>query len=184
MNDNRLLSAQHNLSLPEGWSSNFNSKSDDDATLDIYRIEHNSSSPSQPIIISHCLTINYDLTWILYVHGHKVHKELCKPLESFPDILDSSAINELVKGLDFLNVCIGNPDTHFIELCGSDTGQIKGRDGNVTAFKDTYCAVRLQKKCYKVTLRTTKCELLVNDGAKCDSCNRYRAVLRALYSRR
>ena len=136
---------------------------------------------AQPVTVSHCLTINTDLTWALCVHGKCVHIEDCKALRSSPSLLEIGSANSLLVTVNNLQVCAGHPESHFVTLCESKQDTIRSHDGSITAYKDAH-AVILNGDAYPSTVRTSKCELLVNT-AKCASCMQYRGVLRALYSR-
>lgn len=40
------------------------------------------SSSHQPVSITHCITINPDLTWKVWIHGHEVNKVECPPIKN------------------------------------------------------------------------------------------------------
>ena len=75
-----------------------------------------TSTASQPLSLSICLTINRDMTWKLFVHGRKVEDGTSAVLEMVPETLQLVSANAFLARLDSLNVCIGNPDCHFVML--------------------------------------------------------------------
>ena len=176
----QLVSVQSSIVLPTDWSMS----TDSNGCLNICKIAQvpSSSTSNQPLSLSHCLTINRDLTWKLYVCGKRVDVSTCKALQSVSTTLRPASANTLLETLDSLNVCIGNPDEHFVELCIAHKGHILSPDGSVIAFKDVYCTVMFEGDSFDSTVRTSKCDLLVN-GLKCENCKKYRSVLRAMYSR-
>ena len=102
-------------------------------------------------MITHCLTLNEDLTWALYV------------------LMSSSALNlpgitittyHLLQLLDRLHVCCGQPDSHFISMVNSKKRKIMSSDGKVAASIDHYAPVALNGEHYRATIRTGSCELV------------------------
>ena len=79
-------------------------------------------------------------------------------------------------------MCPGNPDAKFVAICQSRNGIVEAADGTVKAAVDSYYPVKLNSQEYVATIRTASCDLLVR-GSKCASCKKYRAVLRALWSK-
>ena len=79
-------------------------------------------------------------------------------------------------------MCPGNPDASFIAMCQCRNGLIEAADGTVKAAVDSYYPVKLNGQHYMTTVRTASCTLLVS-GSKCTPCKKYRAVLRALWSK-
>ena len=108
-----------------------------------------ASSSSQPLVITHCLSIECDCTWTVHVHGKQVFRNHCVPLESFPSTLVTSAANNLISLIDSLQVCTGNPDARYITMCHSRNDQIEAADGTVKAIEDNY---------YPVTVIYDNCE--------------------------
>lgn len=137
----------------------------------------------QPIVISHCVEINSDHTWQLFVHGHKVDIPNCMPLRAFDGtIVTADKLNEVLAKISTMNVCAGHPEKRFLEVCRSRKDQIQNHSGDVVAYRDDYCPVLLNGELYPSTVRSTKCELLVND-VKCEVCKLYRSVLRSMHNR-
>lgn len=137
---------------------------------------------TQPIIITHCLTVNADLTWSLYVHNHQVKQESCPALQSIPQTLNSESLRNLLQVLEHLHVCCGQPDSHFVSMVTAKKGKIFSSDGKVAASIDQYAPVTLNGEYCQVTVRTGSCELISN-SQKCSSCKSYRDTLRAMYNR-
>lgn len=179
--ESSLLSIQKGAVLPVNWLM----KTDSNGLIlgKIRQIPSSSSTSDQPLSLSHCLTIYENLTWTLYIHGKKVDVGMCAALESVPVLLQPTTVNHLLATLDSLNVCIGSPEEHFVELCDSHHGRILSPDGSVAAYKDTYCAVTSEGVFFDSTVRASKCSMVVSGGSKCDFCRKYRSVLRAMQSR-
>ena len=70
--------------VTHGWSLD----SSDSTKLNICKMTKSLLANAQPVTVSHCLTINTDLTWSLCVHGKCVHIEDCKALRTLPSILE------------------------------------------------------------------------------------------------
>ena len=75
-----------------------------------------SKAASQPAVISHCLEINSNLTWSLFVHNRRVDNENCSALSSVPKCLDVTSLASLLCMLDEMPVCPGHPEKHFLEM--------------------------------------------------------------------
>ena len=86
------------------------------------------------------------------------------------------------QGYDYLHVCVGHPDKHFVKFASARKGVLKSYDGSVAASLDDYAPVVLYGITYMQTIRTTSCEWLVH-GVKCASCQKYRSTLRSAYNR-
>ena len=115
----------------------------------------------QPIVISHCVEINSDHTWQLFVHGHKVDIPNCMPLRAFDGtIVTADKLNEVLAKISTMNVCAGHPEKRFLDVCISRKDKIKNHSGDVVAYRDDYCPVLVNGKVYPSTVRSTKCELL------------------------
>lgn len=97
-----------------------------------------SSSAQSAPVVTHSLTINSDLTWLAFVHGHKVDSKWLPPLSNIPDKLDSEAINGLLLKLDTTTVCPGHPDKQFVEMVLSKRGKLPSKSGAVAATIDAY----------------------------------------------
>ena len=84
--------------------------------------------------------------------------------------------------IDCLNVCPGHPDDHFVSMISAKKGTLNSCSGVPAAVLDSYAPVLLNGCNFTKTVRTSACELLVNN-VKCSSCKMYRATLRTLYNR-
>lgn len=140
-------------------------------------------SSHQPLSITHCITINPDLTWKVWVHGHEVNKVECAPIQNISDHLNSkTAAVKLMVALNTTNVCAGHPDLHLCSFIEAKHNKLTCENGNVVAYLDTTCCVTLNGETYQQTIRTASCQLLVH-GVKCAACVEYRSSLRALHNR-
>ena len=134
------------------------------------------SSSSVPLVITHCLMVDSTLKWSLFVHNHEVLQSRCSALRSFQNRLSPESLCRLLQYIDSLNVCVGQPDHHFIDMASAKKGVFKSRDGKVSATLDSYAC--------RSTIQTVKCELLTtSEKCKCRPCITYRATIRKLYNR-
>ena len=141
------------------------------------------SSSHQPVSITHCITINPDLTWKVWVHGHEVNKVECPPIQNISDHLNSkAALVKLMVALNTANVCPGHPDLHLCSFIEPKHNKLTCKNGNIVAYLDTNCCVTLNGDTYPQTIRTASCQLLVL-GTKCDACVDFRSSLRAMHNR-
>lgn len=174
-----LDSLHSSLSLPQGWIVEL-----EQDKLTLCRIQQCSASTSsrkQPMVISHCLEIEKDMSWTLFVHGHKVDPDNCSAIRACARS-GHVDINQLVVRIDSLNVCAGHPEGRFSEVTKARKGKFRSVSGDLVAFVDDSCPVVLNGEVYTSTIRTVKCEILVN-GVKCESCKEYRSTLRAICHR-
>lgn len=126
---------------------------------------------------SYDLTINEDFTWDIYIHGCKLKRDTI----SAPSLLTNiEQVQNLMQRVEDAKVCPGNPDEKFVEMISN---QKKPKDGELVA-----CIIEGYPICcdgieYNSTVRTTACTMLTNGSIRCASCNKFRAQLRAMYSR-
>ena len=166
-----LQSLQSTLELPSSWSDQ---SSTDLNRLVLCKMSHQAGPSSQPVRISHCVMVDSDFTWSVFVEGLHVEISRCIALKSFPSALDSPTLSQLLKKVDELTLYEGHPDAHFVKMVSAKKGKILSHDGKFVAYVDEVCGSK--------TVRTCDCELLVS-GNKCSSCLDYRANLRAMYSK-
>ena len=151
-------------------------------SLNVYKIDQVPSSSSTLPYMSHCLTVSGNGSWKLYIHGKNVDADVCARLLSDAPINQPTCLAAMVQKVDSLNICIGNPESNFVEICESHKGdKICSPDGSVAAFKDQ-CVLMHEGEQINHTVRSSKCDLIVG-GSRCDSCRKYRSVLRAMSSR-
>ena len=115
------------------------------------------------------------MTWMLFVHGQKVDPKNCCEIRACTCSCYDD-INQLVVKIDSLNICAGHPESHFSEVTQARKGKFKSTSGSLVAFVDDYCPISLNGEMYDSTIRTVKCEMLVN-GVKCESCKKYQSIL-------
>ena len=117
-------------------------------------------------IITHSIVVQRDLSWAVFIHGHKL-SDTCT-FSSIPHI-DVSSLPGLMKVISEKSVCPGNADKHFLAMAES---------------KSFSCGSKAyMEKSPVCTIRTTLCTLLVLEGHRCKACSEYRPQLRAMYSR-
>lgn len=126
------------------------------------------------------LIIKEDFTWALYIHGCEVNHEIVDA----PDVLTNvGQIQTLVQKIRKAKVCPGNPDERFVEMISSQKKQVKSTDGRVVACIFEGYPVDCDGIEYNCTVRTTACTMLTDGSIRCTSCKKFRAQLRAMYSR-
>ena len=150
--------------------------------IKVCKLTSHASSSRQPLVITHCLTVNSDMTFSLFVHNCEVKQNSCSALASIPVELNLDSFATLLSLVDRLRVCAGHPDANYVAMATSRKGVFKSQDGSATATLDNYAPVKLNGEIFAQTVRTVACEMLVAE-AKCVSCATYRATLRKLYSR-
>ena len=123
-----------------------------------------------------------NLSWRLFVHGRVVNTSNCVALVNLPLTLDAASTAELLSLIDTLNICIGNPEHKFVQLCELNGDELKAADGTIASFKDGNFPVMYEGETFQSTVHSTKCNILTKD-IKCEVCKGYRATLRALCSR-
>ena len=134
-------------------------------------------SDGKPIAITICLLIAKNRTWSVYVHGHLV--DHCPALHEIPKVLVEKDASNLISKLNGLNVCVGQPDTKFIDVCIAKKGQILSRNNQVVAYLDSTACVSADGQMYAKTVRHSQCEMLVL-GSRCNKCANYRDNLRVI----
>ena len=72
------------------------------------------STSKQPLVITHCVTVNSDLQWLLFVHNQLVSPTSYRALKSLPLQLTQESFSDLLNIVDRLHVCVGHPDKHFV----------------------------------------------------------------------
>ena len=177
--DSALVTLQRSLSLP---NSSWTDVSRQPLTSTcLCKVSALPTVSTQPIVITHCLTVNEDLKWALYVHNRQVQPQICQALQSVSQTLTSDSLNNLLQLLDCLHVCCGQPDSHFISMVNAKKGKIISSDGKVAASIDQYAPVAINSEHYQATVRTGSCEM-VTTSHKCSACKLYRDTLRAMYN--
>ena len=84
----------------------------------IYKVQEQSSS-TQPIVISHYLTINSDLSWSLSIYGQLVTSSQCSALVGSPDKVNCNELCDFLCKLNRLTICPGHPDEHFVRMAAT-----------------------------------------------------------------
>ena len=149
-------------------------------SIKLCKISSEASSSGQPLIVTHCLSVSSNLQWSVSVHDHEVKQSNCPALASVSKELTPQSLECLLTLVDSLNICIGQPDDHFVEMVSSKNNILKSQDGSVMAIVDDHLNGEVLTK----TVRTTRCELLLDgDCMKCTPCKTYRPTLRTLYNR-
>ena len=167
------------VTLPPAWSKQIPTSSDD---LIIFAKVQEQASSTQPLAISHTVTVHSNLTWTLTAHGHVITQEQCRAIFCMPVFTSVEDIAQLLSQLDQLRVCPGHPDPHFVAMVNTRKGRITSASGDIAAYVDTNCAVELNGQTYTETIRSSRCHLLIR-GMKCSECVSYRDTLRSIHHR-
>ena len=146
------------------------------------KISSQPSTSSQPLVISHTVTVNDDCTWSVLVHGHSVAKS-CKALAFLPDKINFDCLQQLLSTLDKCWLCPGNPDKHFMKMARSRKNKFVSVTGETNAIVETG-EVRVGEELFHETIRHINCEIICDDPKpRCAKCALYRPNLRVMYSR-
>ena len=163
---------------PTGW---IYQSPDSEDYVQLIKFQVQSSSSSLPMI-RHCLTVEKDFTWKLFVHGHGVTAAKCSLLAKIPTHLKSDALHVLLCLVDQLRVCPGHPDQHFQHLTEAKKGKLTNSSGEITAYIDKTASVVLNGQSYSRTVRSSQCHILTS-SIKCPDCVSYRDSIRSMYHR-
>ena len=84
---------------------------------------------SQPVSINHCVMVNTDLTWSVFIEQCHVDVLKCTALKCFSQTIDSSTLAQLVKKVNDLRMCEGQADNHFVRMLTAKMGKVLSNDG-------------------------------------------------------
>ena len=166
--------------LPAGWTDQTTTPPLD--TIQLCKVSRAPCTSTQPMVVTHCLTINCDLTWQVNVHGHSLTLTPRSPLSSVPKKLSTESVAALISLLDTCKVCPGHPDEQYKDLVKAKKGKFLSTRQELVAFEDEGFVVELNGKKYMRTIRTRHCDILIHTD-KCESCSKFRPTLRAMHSR-
>ena len=121
------------------------------------KISSGPSSSSEPLLVSQSLIVEQDMTWSVFVLGHKVEKQANALLCDIPHHLNHSSFLKLYSILDSATVCPGSPQPHYLDMARS-------RKGNFLSARKQPMAVLETSPL--TTIRTVDCHLLTH-GLKC-----------------
>lgn len=153
-------------------------------SIKLCKISSEASSSNQSLIVTHCLSVSSNMQWSISVHNHEVNHSSCPALASVPHELTLQSFMHLLHLVERMKVCVGQPDEQFVTMAYSKNNIFKSQDGSIKAILDDYAPVVVNGMVLTKTIRTVKCELLLDgDCVKCTSCKSYRATLRTLYNR-
>ena len=171
---------QSNLSnLPLGWCSQLqlvNSK------LQLCKLTPTPCTHSQPVHISHCVVINPDFSWDIFVNGHHI-QENNSILSDIPGALtDRRTVMQLISRLESAHICHGYPKREYVDMANSRKGVFRDKASEVKARVDATNPVTMRGEVYQSTIRTVDCALLT-ESPLCSKCREYGPVLRSTFSR-
>ena len=119
----------------------------------VCKIDHGSSNPTAATVTK-SITITEDLSWSVNVHGHKLNAGKCKALWNVHDkITTKPALSTLIRQIDSLIVCPGNPDSHFLALADARKGICHSPSKGTVVFIDSFFPVMFEDEMYNRTLR-------------------------------
>ena len=99
----------------------------------------------------------------------------------YPVKLSPDTVSDLLNKLDSLRLCVGNPDSRFIQLLKAKKGKIVATNGSVSAYIDG-TPTELNGVKYPETVRSSKCDI-IGHTVKCEACGKYRSNLRTMHNR-
>ena len=102
-----------------------------------------------------------------------------------PSQLDIFSVKAFVKAVHDLKVCVGSPETKFVDLVKKKKNSVLlSKNKEIAAYVDGGFCVALHNQQYQCTVHTSDCHLLINSTAvRCPLCTRYRLTLTSLYYR-
>ena len=101
----------------------------------IYKIQEQSTS-TQPVVISHSLTVKSDLSWSLSIYGQVVTSSQCSALAGSPNKINCHELHIFLCKLDALTICPGHPDVHFVTMAATKGGNFFSPSGEKSAYLD------------------------------------------------
>ena len=164
--------------LPDGWFLSYSNESPE-AELRIF--ETFRQVFHKPMVILRLLIIKRDLTWEVYLADHTVPHQ-CAILSEFPPSINNETLLKLIGAVSSASICQGNVEERYITMARIRKGIFTSQNGEVVAFLDQSFCVMVDGKQCSATIRHAKCELLI-DGYLCASCNGFRDILRAMFSK-
>ena len=109
--------------------------------------------------------VNDSAQWSLFVHNHEV-TDVCTALTSIPKTLTPDTLSSLLSSIDCLDVCTGQPDTHYVQMISAKHGVVKSCNRDISATLDDYAFMTFNGEVFNQTVQTAKCELLVIGNGK------------------
>ena len=104
------------------------------------------TTSTQPLVVTHCITVRNDFSWTAFVHGHCVSDSVSPILSSIPKQLNRDSLISLIVKLDNCNVCPGHTDNRFVDMLISRGGKITSCHGDdIVASLDTSATASLLK---------------------------------------
>ena len=70
--------------------------------IKLCKLASQSSSSQQPLVVTHCLTVNDTLHWSLFVHNHEIKHDQCTALAPVPERLKPDTLALLLSLADRL----------------------------------------------------------------------------------
>ena len=107
-----LCALRSSVVLPALWSDQ---SCENHEYMHLCRISSQASSSTVPLMITHCLKTNRELSWSLFMNKYHVDPSKCGALRPFPRVLTAEILSLLLTMLDGLSICAGQPDIHFIK---------------------------------------------------------------------
>ena len=124
-----------------------------------WKLSQIDGTSATPVGVTHTVTVNDDQTWSLHVHGQEVQPSHCNAIKNYPSKLSPYLDADLLKKLDSMRVCVGNPNYPFIQLWKARKGNILSTDGTPSAYVDSI-TIELNGVRYSETVQTLKCQVM------------------------
>ena len=141
------------VTLPPHSTITSTSSTRDDTAMNIGKLVSIPSDiqlRTQPLVVTHCITVRDDFSWKVFVHGYCVNSSTSPLLSSFPKQLDLHSLTSLIATL---NSCTVLPRSHFVDMLTSRGGKISSCHGkDVVARLDTSAPVELNGEWYNQTV--------------------------------
>ena len=138
-----------------------------------------------PLVVAHSLDVQPDSLWMVHVHGHQVDQAHILSFLEVPSEICPATTATLLSTVATLAVCVGNPESRFVELAKQKGGNFLSSTGEVAAYIDKIACVSAEGQQH-LTVRCADCQLLVSkemDSSRCSVCEKYRKTLYVLLNR-
>ena len=104
-------------SLGPDWSDHTNTETPI-TQIWLCNIVSQASVLTQPLVVSHTLLVDSDLSWSVFMQGCRVQEKATNPLSRVPDHLDPTFL-AIILILNSTNVCTDNPCSNYVEMAQS-----------------------------------------------------------------
>ena len=166
--------------VPVGWTD-----VSSDSEQRFCEITRQDIPDTPPLVVARSLVVQPDSSWMVHVHGHQVDQARILSFLEVPSEICPATTATLLSTVATLAVCIGNPESRFVELAKQKGGNFLSSTGEVVAYVDKIACVSVEGQQH-LTVRCADCQLLVSkeiDSSRCFVCEKYRKTLYVLLKR-